>query len=162
MTVSPLRAVPERHHWINTIVGILDQAFHLTDDEQVFAFGYVNQVLELLHIPDRSDPATLPVPLALEVSAGVYTTQLATARESDMVRIVRAVRNGDVVVSTEAWVESLMGLIMAAYPDMEPAQRFTAARYFRDLLDALGVPDRAAGFLPDDVVRIARDVDAAW
>jgi hypothetical protein len=45
---------------------------------------------------------------------------------------------------------------------MDPAQRFTAARYFRDLLDALGVPDRAAGFLPDDVVRIARDVDAAW
>lgn len=158
----PLRVVPERHHWINTIVGLLDQAFNLTDDEQVFVIGYVDRMLEMLHIPDRADPATLPVPVVLEVSAQVYSSQLAAARESDFVRPVRLVRSGDVVVSTETWVEALLSLVVSAYPEMDPSERVIAAKCFRDLLDSLGVPDRAAAFLPDDVVRISRDVDATW
>lgn len=160
MHVSPLRAVPERHHWINTIVGILDQAFNLTDDEQIFAIGYIDQVLEVLDIPDRADPVTLPVPVVLEVSAGVYTAQLASARDNNIVRPVRATQPGDVSVSAETWVEALLLLFTSAYPEMEPSQRMIAAKHIRSLLDALGVPDRAASFLPDDVVRISRDVDA--
>lgn len=162
MDIVPLRVIPERHHWINTIVGLLDQAFNLTDDEQVFAIGFVNRLLELLHIPDRADPAALPVPVVLEVSAQVYTTQLSSARENDLVRPVRAVRQGDVFVSVETWVEALLALMTSAYPDLDPSERLVAAKVLRDLLDAIGVPDRAASFIPDDVVRISRDVDARW
>lgn len=160
MDIVPIRVVPERHHWINTIVGLLDQAFNLTDDEQVFAIGFVDKLLDMLQVPDRGDPAALPIPVVLEVSAQVYTTQLSSTRELDVVRPVRAVQPGDVQVSTETWVEALLSLIMSAYPDLSPTERLLTAKSFRDLLDAIGVPDRAATFLPDDVVRISRDVDA--
>lgn len=162
MDVVPLRVVPERHHWINTIVGLLDQAFNLTDDEQVFAIGFVDKLLDMVHIPDRGDPASLPIPVVLEVSAQVYTNQLASARELGVVRPVRSVRAGDVQVSTETWVEALLSLLVNAYPELAPAERLVVAKSIRDLLDAIGVPDRAASFLPDDVVRISRDVDAQW
>ena len=162
MSVVPLRSVPERHDWINTIVGLLDQAFNLTDDEQVFAIGYVDKILDLVNIPDRGDPAELPVPVVLEVSAGIYTAQLASARENNLLRPVRPVRKGDVYVSVETWVEALLSMLTTAYPDMIPTERLLAAKALRDLLDAIGVPDRAASFLPDDVVRISRDVDAQW
>jgi hypothetical protein len=162
MSVVPLRAVPERHHWINTIVGLLDQAFNLTDDEQVFAIGFVDKIMSLVRIPDRGDPVELPVPVVLEVSAGIYTTQLSSARENGLLRPVRPVRKGDVYVSAETWVEALLSMLTVAYPDMDPTERLLAAKAFRDLLDAVGVPDRAAAFLPDDVVRISRDVDAQW
>lgn len=158
----PLRVVPERHHWINTIVGLLDQAFNLTDDEQVFVIDYVDGMLTMLRIPDRADPAALPVPVVLEVSAQVYSAQLAAARESGFVRPVRLVRPGDVVVSVETWVETLLGLLVSAYPELTPPERVVTAKLLQDLLDSLGVPDRAASFLPDDVVRISRDVDARW
>lgn len=160
MDIVPIRVVPERHHWINTIVGLLDQAFNLTDDEQVFAIGFVDKLLDTLQVPDRGDPSALPIPVVLEVSAQVYTTQLSSARELDVVRPIRPVQSGDVQVSTETWVEALLSLIMSAYPDLSPTERLLTAKSFRDLLDAIGVPDRAASFLPDDVVRISRDVDA--
>lgn len=162
MDIVPLRVVPERHHWINTIVGLLDQAFNLTDDEQVFAIGFVNKLLDFIQIPDRGDPVALPIPVVLEVSAQVYTTQLDSARGLDLVRPVRAVRQGDVQVSVETWVEALLSLVLTAYPEFSPAERLITAKSFRDLLDSIGVPDRAASFLPDDVVRIARDVDTRW
>jgi hypothetical protein len=55
-----------------------------------------------------------------------------------------------------------LSLITTAYPDLAPAERLVAAKVLRDLLDAIGAPDRASSFLPDDVVRISRDVDAQW
>lgn len=162
MDIVPIRVVPEQHHWINTIVGLLDQAFSLTDDEQVFAIGFVNKLLNFIQVPDRGDPAALPIPVVLEVSAHVYSTQLGSARDLDLVRPIRAVRQGDVQVSVETWVEALLSLVLTAYPDLSPAERLVTAKSFRDLLDSIGVPDRAASFLPDDVVRISRDVDSKW
>jgi hypothetical protein len=155
----PIRAVPERHHWIATIVGILDQAFHLTDDEQVFALGFVDRFLESLRIPDRADPSALPVSLVLEMSAGIYSEQLSSSASSSP-RRVRHVGPGDVVVSLETWREAMLSLIVSAYPELSPPERLMAAKMLADLLDAIGVPDRAAAFVPDDVVRVSRDVDA--
>lgn len=118
MDIVPLRVVPERHHWINTVVGLLDQAFNLTDDEQVFAIGFVDKLLDFIQVPDRGDPVALPIPVVLEVSAQVYTTQLDSARGLDLVRPVRAVRQGDVQVSVETWVEALLSLVLTAYPEL--------------------------------------------
>jgi hypothetical protein len=51
---------PERYHWINVMVGVLDGAFHLTDNEQFRVIEIVSKLLERLHIPERSVPATRP------------------------------------------------------------------------------------------------------
>jgi hypothetical protein len=158
----PLRVSPERHDWVNTLVGILDQAFHLTDDEQYFASEYVGKVLDVLCIPDRGDPVALPVPVVLELSAQVYSDQLAASRDNGFARPVRATKNSDIVVSVEAWSEALMKMLAAAYEDLRPEERMMGAKLFSDLLVAVGAPDRAAAFLPDDVVRAARDIDATW
>lgn len=166
MTASPgpvpLRAVPERHDWVNTFVGILDQAFHLTDDEQYFSSDYLTKVLAVLRIPDRGDPVTLPISVLLELTAQVYSTQLASSRTNQYLRPVRAAATNDIVVSIEAWTEAFIAMLHTAYDDLLPEERMMAARLFTDLFVAIGAPDRAASFLPDDVVRVARDVDAHW
>jgi hypothetical protein len=44
-------------------------------------------------------------------------------------------------------------MLITAYPEMDAAERLTAAKVFEDVLTALGVPNRVAAFLPDDVIR---------
>jgi len=154
-----MRQHVERHHWLNTLVGILDQAFNLTDEEQVYVIDIVNRLLEGLAIPERGEPALLPPQLVLEMSSGVYSTKIAGPRSSGVVRPIRATSARDMVVSIQAWVESLLGLLLTAYPDLTPVERIVAAKVFSDLLDGIGVPDRAAAFFPDDVIRIANQVD---
>jgi hypothetical protein len=150
----------ERYHWLNTIVGILDQAFHLTEEEQVHVLDIVNRLLDSLAIPERGQPQLLPPQLLLEMSAGLYSSQLAAPREVPITRTVRLAAPGDIVVSIEAWVEALLSMLTTAYPDLSPTERIVTAKVLADLLDAIGVPDRAAVFFPDDVVRAALEVDA--
>lgn len=150
----------ERYHWLNTIVGILDQAYHLTDEEQVHVLDIVNRLLDRLDIPDRSEPVVIPTPLAMEMSSGYYSTQLAGPRESGLVRPVRQTAHADMVVSVEAWCESLLSMLTTAYADLDSYERIGTAKILADLLDAIGVPDRAAAFFPDDLLRVAREVDA--
>jgi hypothetical protein len=147
----------ERHHWANTITGVLDSAFHLTDEEQYFTYDIVNKLLDWLDIPDRGDPAEIPAALALEVSSGLYTVQLTSHQDSNLVRPIRAIVAADIVVSVETWGSALSSLVTIAYPDLDPAERIGLAKVFNDLLVGLGVPNRAASFFPDDVVRAYRD-----
>ena len=147
----------QRHHWLNTIVGILDSAFHLSDVEQFETIALVRQLLTGLRIPERSVPSSLPAPIALEVESGFYTIQLAHTRDSGVVRPVRAVTSAsEIVVSAEAWRDALVGLVVTAYPDLEPMERLLLTKVFGDLLAALGVPQRAAAFFPEAVVRAYR------
>jgi hypothetical protein len=155
-----MQNIIERHHWINTIVGTLDQAFHLTDEEQFYAIDIINRLLASLDIPDRSLPEVLPTPIVLEMASAIYSTQLAGPRISGIIRPIRHSTTTDIVVSIEAWVEALLAMITTAYPDMTPNERFVSAKVLTDLLDAIGVPDRAALFYPDDVVRVSSVVDA--
>lgn len=154
--------IAERHHWLNTLVGILDSAFHLTDEEQYYTISIVATLLESLEIPERGDPAELPPAVALEVTSSFYTVRLSSPRDAhNLVRPIREVTPGDVVVSIEAWVQALTGMVLVAYPDLDPLERVAAAKVFSDLLQSLGVPNRAASFFPEDVVQAYRDVDAA-
>jgi hypothetical protein len=156
----PMHAVPERHHWLNVIVGVLDQAFHLNEAEQVFVIAAVGDVLDHLRIPDRSDPQTLPPPIAVEIACGLYAAQLAGPRSSGVVRPVRLTGAHDMVVSVETWRESLVSLLTTAHPDLSSVERLVAAKAFVEILSAIGVPDRAAAFFPDDVVRLSQVMDA--
>ena len=148
------------YHWLNTIVGILDQAFHLTEEEQFHVLDMVLRLLITLDIPDRSDPLVIPAPLALEISAAVYTTLLDSQRRAGVQHPARLSTRHDIVVSIEAWCESLTSLLTVAYPDISPEERLITHGIFAAILDALGVPDRAATFFPDEVVRAARTIDA--
>lgn len=148
----------QRHHWLNTIVGTLDAAFYLTDEEQFVTIDIVRRLLEALNIPDRSTPSRLPAAVALEAASGFYTNGLYGPRESGLERPVRPANGGDIVVSVETWCQALMSMILSAYPDLEPLERVIATKVFSDLLAGIGLPHRAAAFFPDDVVRAYHDV----
>lgn len=148
----------ERHHWLNTFIGILDAAFHLTEIEQAHLIAIFRDLLVAVRVPERGAPEELPAALALEVTSNFFTISLAGPRDSGVSRPVRPVAQGDVVVSLEAWRTALVGMLTVAYPDMLPAERLLADRVFTDVLAGIGVPQRAAEFLPGDVVRTYRSL----
>lgn len=146
----------ERHHWLNTFLGILDSAFNLTEVEQAHLISILRDLLAALQIPERGDPVELPATLALEVTSGFHTIALAGPRDAGVDRPVRAAGPGDLVVSVEAWRDALLGLLEVAYPDLPPAERLLASKVLGDCLVGIGVPQRAAAFLPEDVIRVHR------
>lgn len=145
--------VAERHHWLNTIVGILDAAFYLSDAEELQVISYVRRLLEGLRIPERGVARVLPAPVALEVASSLYTIALAGPRNSGVPRRVRRASSGDMVVSVDSWRDALLGLLTAAYPDLHPEERLVAGTVLTEILLGLGVPERAAAFFPEEVVR---------
>lgn len=148
----------ERHHWLNTIVGVIDAAWNLTAEEQFHAIRIVSGVLQQMLIPDRGEPREVPIPLALEVGGGFYSAQLTSTLDSGIERSVRPLRAGDQTVPLDVWRDALVGLVTTSYPDLEPLERVWLTRAFDDLLAALGVTERAPVFLPEDVVRLAREL----
>lgn len=143
----------ERHTWLNTILGILDGAFGLSDEELYFTTVIVRKLLEGLNIPERHPADILPIAVTQEAFAGVFSTQLHAPRNAGVQRIVRAVDETDTVVTLEAWRQAVMTLLLVSYPDLDPGERMWATSTIDDLLLALGVPARAAAFFPDEVVR---------
>lgn len=141
----------ERYHWLNTIVGVLDVAFHLGDTEQFHVIDIVNTLLSRLHIPERGAPVVLPAPLSAEISAGVYG-RLLSLSPADRVRPVRPVEAGDCQVSVESWRMALLSMLLDAHPDLTPLEQVAAAKVFTDLLLAIGVPSRVAFHLPEEVI----------
>lgn len=143
----------ERHTWLNTIVGIIDSAFALSDEEMYFTTVIVRKLLEGLRIPERHPADILPIAVTQEACAGVFSTQLHAHRAAGVSRIARAVASDDTVVTLEAWRQAIMTLILVSYPDLDPMERMWATGTVDELLLALGVPARAAAFFPDEVVR---------
>jgi hypothetical protein len=144
---------PKRHDWLNTYVGLLDAAFLLSDEEQYQVIAIFKKLFTALRVPQRGVPAELPTALALELSTGFYTIARMKPQDAGRKRRPRKVSQGDLVASVEAWRDVLLRMLLIAYPDMDAAERLTAARVFEEVLTALGIPNRAAMFLPDDVVR---------
>lgn len=142
----------ERHHWVNTIVGVLDSAFHLTEEEQFFTLEIVGRMLEVLRIPERSRPSRLPAPVAMEVRSSFFTLALHSPRDTGLPRPVRAASATDVVATIDAWRHALLAMISSAYPDLAPLERVQTAKVIDDLLRAIGVPGRAAAHFPEEVI----------
>lgn len=147
-----------RHHWLNTIVGILDSAFHLTDEEQFAVADIVTKVLVYLRIPERGEPVVMPVPLSQETHAGYYALALTSPRSSGIVRPVRPATAADVVVPVEVWRETIVGMFTTAYPTLGAEDTLFITKVFDDLLAAIGVPNRAATFIPDTVAETLRTI----
>lgn len=153
-TLADVQVSIERHHWINTVVGVIDAAWHLTDEEQFDVIRIVSTVVRQLNIPERGEPAELPVPLVLEVGAGFYANQITSTLDSGIARPIRALHTGDQTVPVEIWAQSIVSLFTTAYPDLDGVERMYLTKSFVDLLAAIGVAERAPVFLPADVVRI--------
>ena len=142
----------QRHHWINTYLGILDAAFTLSEREQAEIITILKSLLTALDIPN-SEPQSLPAPVALEVKTNFYSIQLNQARELNSVREIRRTHPNEQTVTPESWRDALSGMLFSAYPNLQPPQRLLTVKTFSDLLAALGIPLRAAKFLPESVVR---------
>lgn len=149
----------ERHHWVNTYVGLLDLAFRLSEDEQYYCASMLVQLLDHLDIPARGAPAQVPAAVALEAESGFYTVALYGPRDSGVTRPVREVGEGDIPVSIEAWRQMLLSMATAAYPDLAPIDRMLAAKVFTDILVGIGVPQRAASAYPEGLVRAYHETD---
>lgn len=93
----------------------------------------------------------------LEVECGDYTTLLTAHRHAGVVRPIRAVVPGKRTVSVASWATALLELLTAAYPEFSPIERRGASMALHDLPVAIGVPNPAATFYPDAVVRVYRD-----
>lgn len=92
----------KRHHWLNTFVGILDSAFHLSSEEEYWVAEVMRKILTTLRIPERGRPVTVPAGLAMEIKGAYYTTLLGVHRHPDVVRPVRVVTDDEVAVSVES------------------------------------------------------------
>jgi hypothetical protein len=155
-----MASTPERYHWLYTIVGLLDQAFHLDDADQLMVIETTNNLLDRLDIPGRSDPQAIPAPLALELTSSYYSRSINSARNTTFVYPSRVTNDSDIVVSVTAWCDMMLALLLTSYPDITPIERLVIVKVFSTVLDALGVPDRAASFYPDEILRVALEVDA--
>jgi hypothetical protein len=143
----------ERHTWLNTIVGILDGAFALSEEELFFTTLIVRRLLEGLRIPERGEALVLPVAVVREANSGLFSTLLNSPRDAGLFREARGVEEGDTVVTLEAWRQAVLSLLNIAYPELEPVEVVWATQTVDELLLGLGVPGRAAAFFPDEVVR---------
>ena len=141
------------------MVGILDQAFYLSEEEQACVFEVVDRLFSSLQIPARGPAVDLPMPVVLETSADFYSKQMAGPHTSGIVRPARPASSDDIVVSVDAWQEAMLEMIVVAYPALAPVERLTAAKVLTDLLVAIGVPARAAAFYPAGVVSSATALD---
>lgn len=159
MTANSASREPEVYHWVSLFVGLLDTAFHLTDEEQVLTASILTRLLTGLRIEDRPTPDRIPAALALEIDAGFYTSAMASPRRNGVVRPISAARAGDPRVSVEAWSHALTTMLNVAYPDLDPEEGFLATKVFADVLTSLGVPARAAYHTPDEVMRAYHAVD---
>ena len=142
-----------RSTWVNTLVGLIDSSFLLTEPELFFCTEAIVQLLNQLQIPQRSTPLALPSALVLELEASMFSNQIHGPRDAGVQRVSREATAGDVVVSLQVWRQTLLNNLTTAYPDLNPFERMMAAKVFDDLLSGIGVPDRVAQYLPDDVVR---------
>lgn len=149
-------AYVSRHHWVNTLLGIIDSVWHLSPEEFTVASDTLNRLLAQLHVPERGAPTIIPAPLAMEVDGGFYATQLHSPYDSNAPRPVRESGVRDMTLPVDVWVSSLVSLISTAY-DIAPLERLYATKTFTDLLSALGADTRVPVYIPDDVARAARD-----
>lgn len=143
---------PQRHHWINTLVGVIDGAFHLSDEELLLTATIFGDLLNRVNIPGRGDPDEIPAALALEVSAGVYSSGLAPRRPQ--LSRSRQPHPNAVAVRLEDWRDALSRMLFRAYPGLRPEERLFTVKILDELLLALGLPHRQPCHLPEDVVSV--------
>lgn len=150
---------PQRHHWLNSTVGILDEAFTLTQEEQYAVATIVRKLLDTLRIPDRGLTGDLPLAVVQEMHNNYYADMLDAANSNTSVRRPRPAMSTDAVMELEPWRAALEEMYLVSYPDLIAEERLILRKTFTDLLAALGVPNRAAEHFPTLVITAYRQLD---
>jgi len=148
--------IVERHHWVSTITGMLNSAFCLSTTEQYDVGRVLTKLFTTLQIPERGEPVTLPMPVVQEVHSRLYSEALTTTSAA-----ARPVTDRDCIAPLEAWRNALENMVTVAYPRLQPADRALLVKSFDDILKAIGVPRRAAQFIPEPVIAAVRDLEDA-
>lgn len=144
----------QRHDWVNAFLGMLDASVHLTEEEQGPTFSVLRGLCDTLDIPGRGVPQHVPVAVALEAEAHLFTDAMAGPRQSGVVRPVGYARDHHIVLPLETWVQAFMNMLESAYPDLGPMERMSARKVFAELLIALGLPERAVHYYPYEVIQV--------
>ena len=155
----------QRHHWLNTYLGILDSVFFLSEEEQYHTIKIISSLLEAIKIPERGTPVLIPASVAVEAKNSYYSISLDARQKSNFERHPMIIDNSDLMVSIDAWRDSLLNMLTTAYPELEPEEKILSAKIFTELLVALGLPNRAAAYFPDDVVRawnVSPEAKISW
>lgn len=147
---------PTRAQWVNTIAGIIDAAFILTPEELFAAEARISELCVQLRIPERPLNGSIPAPLMCELASGFYAVQLDACRNATN-RTPRPANSEELVVDADIWRNAIVALITSAYTDLTGPERLLTAYATDLLLHDLGVPYRAARFIPDAVVREHRN-----
>jgi hypothetical protein len=143
----------ERHTWLNTILGMLDNSFSLQEEELYQVTTAVRSMLEALGIPERGEPEVVSSALLLEAEGSTWSQVLHGPRNAGVPSYPRAVNGRDTTVTLEAWRQALLSMITSAYPSLDNDEILLAASTFDDILLSLGVPERVAYYIPNEVVR---------
>jgi hypothetical protein len=143
----------ERHTWLNTILGMLDNSFSLQEEELYQVTTAVRSMLEALGIPERGEPDVVSSALLLEAEGSTWSQVLHGPRNAGVPSYPRAVNGRDTTVTLEAWRQALLSMITSAYPSLDNDEILLAASTFDDILLSLGVPERVAYYIPNEVVR---------
>lgn len=143
----------KRYHWVNTVVGILDSVFYLTDVEMYHSIDSLNKILSKLQIPERGGSVMIPASVAIEAESSFYTRSINNLEGNNKFRIPRVNIENDMIVSIDSWRDMFVNMFIITYPNMLAEEKLLLSSFFNTLLLALGVPDRAASYFPDDVVR---------
>lgn len=132
---------------------MLDNSFSLQEEELYQIAISLRGMLEALSIPDRGEPAVVSAPLLLEHEGGAWAQALHGPRDAGVPSYPRAASGRDTTVTLEAWRQALLSMITSAYPDLDDSEIMLAASTLDEVLLSLGVPERVAYYIPNEVVR---------
>ena len=113
----------------------------------------VRRMLEALGIPERGEPDVISSALLLEAEGSTWSQVLHGPRDAGVSSYPRAANGKDITVTLEASRQALLSMLTSAYPDLDNDEVMLAASTFDDVLLSLGVPERVAYYIPNEVVR---------
>ena len=132
---------------------MLDNSFSLQEEELYMVTSAVRELLGSLNIPERGEPDVISAPLLLEAEGGAWSQALHGPRDAGVPSYPRAAEKRDQKVTLEAWRQALLSIVTSAYPDLDDSEIMLAASTFDEILLSLGVPERVAYYIPNEVVR---------
>lgn len=132
---------------------MLDNSFSLEEEELYQVAATLRHMLESLGIPDRGDPVVVSAALLLEHEGGAWAQSLHGPRDAGVPSYPRVANGRDTKVTLEAWRQALLSMITSAYPDLDDSEVMLAASVLDGVLLSLGVPERVAYYIPNEVVR---------
>lgn len=126
----------------------LTDVFDLTPEETLWLTYHMGIILEPL---ENIRPKAIPIPVTQELMTRQYSANLSSREEGQYVDKVADIEN----TSLSDWVEIIMEMLSASYPNMRPLTEASVRGQISGVLTELGVgiekSPRGALYLPNAV-----------